>query len=157
MQPYLTILLLVFIAWYMTGHVVMVAEILDLLFSFLLFSFPHAVRLACVAVQGGNLLIPIHAYPMMNQTTFPRRITFGKCGIGESHAKRVTLACNVPIDFEFGITVTQPNSAFQVQPTQGIVPANGSIEVQVIFAPSRLVTELMEIEVNDAYSHSSSY
>ena len=85
---------------------------------------------------------------MMNQKTFPRRITFGKCGIGESYTKRVTLACNVSIDFEYEITVIQPNSAFLVQPAQGTVPANSSVEIEVVFAPSRLVTELMEIEVS---------
>ena len=91
--------------------------------------------------------MPIHAYPMMNQTSFPRRINFGKCGIGESTTKRVNLTCNVPIDFEYEITVIQPNASFAIQPTQGIVPANGAVQVEVTFSPSRLVTELMEIQV----------
>lgn len=84
---------------------------------------------------------------MMNQARFPKRINFGKLGIGESMTKRVDLTCNVPIDFEFGITVIRPNAAFAVQPAQGIVPANGAVQVEVTFSPSRLVTELMEIEV----------
>lgn len=106
---------------------------------------------ACVAVQGGNLLIPIHAYPMMNQTSFPRRISFGKCGIGESTTRRVNLTCNVPIDFEYEITVIKPNAAFAVQPAQGIVPANGVMQIKITFSPSRLVTELMEIEVHRSH------
>ena len=93
------------------------------------------------------MLIPIHAYPMMNQTSFPRQISFGKCGIGESMTRRVNLTCNVPIDFEYEIIVIKPNAAFAVQPAQGIVPANGAVQVEITFSPSRLVTELMEVEV----------
>ncbi len=38
--------------------------------------------------QGGeNLLVPMHAYPVMNETKFPRRIDFGKCAIGETYIK----------------------------------------------------------------------
>lgn len=105
---------------------------------------------ACVAAQGGTILIPIHAYPMMNQARFPKRVNFGKLGIGESTTKRVDLTCNVPIDFEFDITVIRPNAAFVIRPTQGIVPANGAVQVEVTFSPCRLVTELMEVEVRIA-------
>ncbi len=97
--------------------------------------------------QGENLLIPIHAYPMMNQTKFPRRISFGKCAVGETYTKRVSLTCNVPIDFEYEITMLEASAAFVVQPQHGVVPANGTVEVQVIFNPSRLVTEVVELEV----------
>ena len=97
--------------------------------------------------QGENLLIPIHAYPMMNQTKFPRRISFGKCAVGETCTKRVSLTCNVPIDFEYEITMLEASAAFVVQPQHGVVPANGVVEVQVTFNPSRLVTEVVELEV----------
>ena len=94
------------------------------------------------------MLIPIHAYPMMNQTKFPKRISFGKCGVGEMHTKHVSLTCNVPIDFEYEITMLEPNAAFVVQPQQGVVPANGTVDVEVTFHPTRLVTEMAELEVN---------
>ena len=93
------------------------------------------------------MLIPIHAYPMMNQTKFPRRISFGKCAVGETYTKHVSLTCNVPIDFEYEITMLEPNAAFVVQPQQGVVPANGTVDVEVTFRPTRLVTELVELEV----------
>ncbi|DBA89741.1 TPA: hypothetical protein ACH3X2_004621 [Trebouxia sp. C0005] len=100
--------------------------------------------------QGGNLLIPIHAYPMMNQTKFPRRISFGKCAVGETYTKRVNLTCNVPIEFEYEITMLEASAAFTVQPQHGVVPANGVVEVQVTFNPSRLVTEVVELEIRVA-------
>ena len=97
--------------------------------------------------QGENLLIPIHAYPMMNKTKFPRRISFGKCAVGETYIKHVSLTCNVPIDFEYEIKMLEASAAFVVQPQHGVVPANGMVETQVIFNPSRLVTEMVELEV----------
>lgn len=94
------------------------------------------------------MLIPIHAYPMMNQTKFPKRISFGKCGVGETYTKRVSVTCNVPIDFEYEIIMLEPNAAFVVRPQQGVVPANGTVDVEVTFHPTRLVTEMAELEVN---------
>ena len=35
------------------------------------------------------MLVPIHAYPIMNETKFPGRIDFGKCAIGETYTKYV--------------------------------------------------------------------
>ncbi|KAL3159192.1 hypothetical protein ABBQ32_011175 [Trebouxia sp. C0010 RCD-2024] len=106
----------------------------------------------CVRIhtQGTNVLIPIHAYPMMNQTKFPRRISFGKCAVGETYTKHVSLTCNVPIDFEYEISMLQPNAAFVVRPHKGVVPANGIVDVEVIFCPTRLVTEMAELEVRVA-------
>lgn len=93
------------------------------------------------------MLIPIHGYPMMNQTRFPRRISFGKCAVGETYTKRVSLTCNVPIDFEYDISMLDPNAAFVIQPQKGVVPANGTVDVEVTFCPTRLVTEMAELEV----------
>ena len=83
----------------------------------------------------------------MNQTKFPRRISFGKCAVGEAYTKHVSLTCNVPIDFEYEISLLQPNAAYVVQPHKGVVPANGTVDVEVIFCPARLVTEMAELEV----------
>ena len=101
------------------------------------------------------MLIPIHGYPMMNQTRFPRRISFGKCAVGETYTKRVSLTCNVPIDFEYEIFLLDSNAAFVVQPQNGVVPANGAVDVEVIFRPARLVTEMTELEVCLCLSMSS--
>lgn len=91
---------------------------------------------------------------MMNQTKFPRRISFGKCAVGETYTKHVSLTCNVPIDFEYEITMLEPNPAFVVQPQQGVVPANGTVDVEVAFRPTRLVTEMAELEVDCRFHRS---
>lgn len=94
---------------------------------------------------------------MMNQTRFPRRISFGKCAVGETYTKHVSLTCNVPIDFEYEIIMTDVNAAFVVEPQQGVVPANSTVDIQVTFSPSRLVTEVVELEVSCAVSIAQLY
>ena len=94
---------------------------------------------------------------MMTQTRFPRRISFGKCAVGETYIKRVSLTCNVPIDFEYEIIMMDLNAAFVVEPQQGVVPANNTVDIQITFSPSRLVTEVVELEVSCATSISQSY
>lgn len=55
-------------------------------------------------MQEENLLIPIHAYPIMNETKFPKRLDFGKCALGDMVTKTVKMECKVPVEFEFSIT-----------------------------------------------------
>ena len=84
---------------------------------------------------------------MITQARFPRRVSFGKCAIGETYTKRISLTCNVPIDFEYEISMAEPSTAFLVQPLQGLVPANSNVDIEIVFSPSRLVTEVMELQV----------
>lgn len=98
--------------------------------------------------QGGNLLIPLHGYPLTNAASFPRRIDFGRVAIGECAARRVALGCRVPMQFEFSIRVVKPSRAFSVRPMSGVVPAGGAAEVEVEFRPVALQTDEMRIEVN---------
>ena len=57
----------------------------------------------CVRVHsdGENLLIPIHAYPVINDVLFPVRIDFGRCVLNEQYTRTVKLECKVPIQFEY--------------------------------------------------------
>eukprot|EP00798_Chlamydomonas_sp_ICE-L_P009093 gene9093-16217_t len=47
--------------------------------------YSDSVRIHAEGEQ--NLLIPLHAYPVMNETKFPKRIDFGKCALGETVTK----------------------------------------------------------------------
>ena len=99
-------------------------------------------------MQDGNLLVPLHGYPMMNQTQLPKRLDFGKCAIGDTYQRTLQLSCKVCIEFEFSITEVAHSEAFSIQPMQGVVPANGHVELTVMFTPTRLATETMIIEVS---------
>lgn len=93
------------------------------------------------------MLIPIHAYPILNETKFPTRVDFGVCALSDTRVKPVVIACKVPIDFEFEITYVKRNPLFSISPMRGIVPANGSITVAITFNPVTLSTEECVVEV----------
>jgi hypothetical protein len=61
---------------------------------------PHEWRYHydCVRLHTGgegNLLVPIHAYPVMNTVIFPRRLDMGYCPLAHTTRRTVQLACKV--------------------------------------------------------------
>lgn len=110
----------------------------------------HRYYYDCIRIHSEeeNLLVPIHAYPVMNDIKFPAAIDFGKCQVGELHVKEVHISCKVPIDFEYEVIVRQDNRQFHVSDTRGVVPANGVSTVTVQYQPSELATAVMELEVS---------
>ncbi|XP_078572039.1 cilia- and flagella-associated protein 221-like [Branchiostoma floridae x Branchiostoma japonicum] len=103
------------------------------------------IRIHCK--DDENLLIPIHAYPVMNTADFPSQVTFPPTPIGQIRVKKIPLRCNAPIDFEFQISFIQPHPAFKVEPQTGTVPANGEAVITVTFSPSEFITANMKIQV----------
>ncbi|KAK3249974.1 hypothetical protein CYMTET_40624 [Cymbomonas tetramitiformis] len=113
----------------------------------------------CIRVHsdGENLVVPIHAYPVMNETIFPTRIDFGKCGVNETKTRVVKLECKVPIQFEFEIIPEVPleNSAeLWIHPLEGVVPADGGVEITINFKPLRLVTYNFPLQIRLAQFNS---
>ena len=80
-----------------------------------------SVRVHC---ESENLLIPLHAYPVMNKAAFPSRVDLGRVSVGDVASATIPLTCNVPIEFEFQVDVTKPHPAFRVHPLSGVVPAD---------------------------------
>ena len=103
------------------------------------------IRLHC---EGENLLIPIHAYPVLNDVVFPRVLDFGTRALCETARKTVEIKCSVPIQFEYELTVTKPHPDFSVQPMRGIIPANGAAVVEIIYIPVKLGTASMELKID---------
>ena len=66
-----------------------------------------------------NLLVPIHAYPVMSTAKFPSQVRFPATPVGRTRNKTLTLECDVPVDFEFQLTVLQHNPAFVITPMRG--------------------------------------
>jgi hypothetical protein len=67
--------------------------------------------------SDGNMVVPVHAYPVMNtRQVFPSRITFANSKIGATNTRVVTMTSEIPISFEFDITVLASHQAFTYVP-----------------------------------------
>jgi hypothetical protein len=105
----------------------------------------------CVRVHtdGGNLLIPIHAYPVMNDVIFPNNIDFGMGNpLLDEVIKVVQMRCNVPIDFQFSFTWVEQHPDIWIEPMEGIVPAEGYVEINVHYKPSEMCSSAAKLLVN---------
>ncbi|XP_060601443.1 cilia- and flagella-associated protein 221-like [Ruditapes philippinarum] len=103
------------------------------------------IRINCPGEE--NLVIPIHAYPVMSTKDFPQLFNFPPVPVGHKMTKVFPLRCEAPIDFEFQLTYLQPHQAFTVNPMSGIIPANGETEVAVTFCPIEFHTAYMRIQL----------
>lgn len=112
----------------------------------------HMYYYDCIKVHHGhgNVLIPIHGYPVMNKIDFPKLLDFGKVGLSQTALKSIRLQCTVPIEFEYKIVITKSHADMKVTPLSGMIPANGNVEVVVEYCPKRMVSASMEMELHVA-------
>merc|ERR1711865_491932 len=101
-----------------------------------------------VTESSDPVVVPIHAYPVVNTADFPTAIDFGKCSITETMSKVVPLSSSVPIEFEFELKVVKPSPFFDVSPLQGIIPANGKVDITIDFHPLQYHSAQMNAEIN---------
>ena len=115
---------------------------------------PGALRYhyCSISVRGewGVLSIPVHAYPVASEFKFPKRIDMGRVALLDAAERRLALTAGVPIDFDFSIDVKVPHCDISIEPTSGTIPAGGSLDVIVTYAPSTLSTASCDIVVHAA-------
>lgn len=104
-----------------------------------------SIRINCPGEE--NLVIPIHAYPVMSTKDFPTQFSFPPVPVGHKMTQLFPLRCEGPVDFEYQLIYVQPHPSFTVHPMNGIIPAHGQTEVSVTFAPLEFQTALMKIQL----------
>ncbi|RQM25312.1 hypothetical protein B5M09_000902 [Aphanomyces astaci] len=107
----------------------------DLVVTFTAHEFKYFYDCVKVHSEGGNFIIPMHAYPVVNKP------------LGFASTRTVTIGCSVPIEFEFRIQVKRAHSSITVHPVHGTIPANGEAEITIAFQPIVMANVFCEIEL----------
>lgn len=107
--------------------------------------FYDCIRIHCKGEE--NLLIPVHAYPVIDDLHIPPHIDLSAVPLGQRVCHAIPLRCSCPIDFEFQVFVIQPHEAFSIHPLTGVIPANGEVKIAVIFSPVQYETSQVTIQL----------
>lgn len=124
------------------------AESVQIIFEPLSYKYVNKnIKINCI---GENLIIPIHAYPILNLRNhiFPSQIDMGRCQVGRRISKRFELISDVPIQFEYDLRILNPSMEFAIFPLRGIIPAQGSAWITIDYLPKRPTTSQIQIQVN---------
>ncbi|XP_058235801.1 cilia- and flagella-associated protein 221 isoform X2 [Hemibagrus wyckioides] len=97
--------------------------------------FFDSIRIHCKGEE--NLLINIHAYPVIDDLEIPSQINLFPVPLGQSSTCVIPLSCSCPVDFEFQMHCLKSHEAFTVYPLSGIIPAKGKTDVSVTFLPQQ--------------------
>ncbi|XP_034031522.1 cilia- and flagella-associated protein 221 [Thalassophryne amazonica] len=107
--------------------------------------FYDCIRVHCKGDE--NILIPVHAYPIIDDLCFPPRIDLPATPLGQSVSRTIPLRCSCPVDFEFQVDIIETHKAFSIHPLTGVIPANGEVKITVTFSPFQYETCQITIQL----------
>ncbi|TYZ64066.1 hypothetical protein PybrP1_003083 [[Pythium] brassicae (nom. inval.)] len=93
----------------------------------------------------GSCVVPIHAYPVLNDVRFPTRMDFGAVPRGGVGRRHFDLTCSVPIEFEYELELAKAHPSFTVFPLKGMIPAHGAARIEFEFRPLVFATASAEV------------
>lgn len=107
------------------------------------------IRIHC---EGDKILIPIHAYPVINSECMdqiPKMIDLGSgCTLGQTYQKSLILESTTPVTFEYEITVTKPHPDIQIlSPLSGDIPGQHITNIDFAYLPLTFSTAEAEISI----------
>ncbi|KAB5523289.1 hypothetical protein PHYPO_G00150870 [Pangasianodon hypophthalmus] len=97
--------------------------------------FFDSIRIHCKGEE--NLLVTIHAYPVIDDLKIPSHINLFPVPLGHSSTCVIPLSCSCPVDFEFQVHCLKSHEAFSIYPLSGIIPAKGKTDLSVTFTPQQ--------------------
>uniref|UniRef100_A0A673FLQ0 Uncharacterized protein n=1 Tax=Sinocyclocheilus rhinocerous TaxID=307959 RepID=A0A673FLQ0_9TELE len=101
--------------------------------------FSDNIRIHCKGEE--NLLVPVHAYPVINDLHIPSHISLPPVPLGQSASHVIPLSCNCPRDFEFQVHCLQIHKAFTAKPLSGNQLYTRTVDFMYLtFAPLRYGT-----------------
>jgi len=109
--------------------------------------FYDAIRIHC---DGDKILIPIHAFPVINSkkdVLFPTYLDMGKhLRVGETYTEVVTIESNCPVNFSYDIEVVKAHPDIEVEPLHGDIMGLENTMIAVHYTPSTYTTAECEIK-----------
>ncbi|XP_041366512.1 cilia- and flagella-associated protein 221-like [Gigantopelta aegis] len=110
------------------------------------------IRINCPGEE--NLVIPIHAYPVMDTGGFPVNFSFSAVPVGHKMSEIFALRSPAPVEFEFELVYLQPHPTFDIEPMSGVVPASGEVNITVTFSPTEYLTAKMMVQLTTSQFNS---
>jgi hypothetical protein len=98
----------------------------------------------CVRIHGAGIILPIHAYPVINRTQerlLPKLINMREVtGTDNTYTKKVYIECDTPVTFEYVIEWDEKHSDIYVSPMSGEIKPMGKTPLEITYRPNSNTT-----------------
>jgi len=109
--------------------------------------FHDFIRIFCS--DKDHLVVPIHAFPVIDTSEFPKNISFSVSGksLGQTFTRKINIHSKCPINFQFQILILQSHPSFSVTPSSGEILGNSSSQILITYHPTEYMTSYMKLQL----------